>query len=95
MRIAQINFIRVNNALGGTERVYINMANEMVRRGHDVACFYFDKQQGAPIFHVDERVYIKNCYGALIIRVKKAIAQIRSCFIVVSVQISNVSSFWV
>ena len=81
MRIAQINFIRVNNALGGTEKVYINMANEMVQRGHDVACFYFDKQQGAPIFPVDKRVYLKNCYSTLNIRIKKTITQIKSWFI--------------
>ena len=80
MRIAQINFIRVNNALGGTEKVYINMANEMVKRGHEVACFYFDKQQGKPIFPVDQRVYLKNCYDLLNIKVNKFLARIKACF---------------
>ena len=81
MRIAQINFIRVNNALGGTEKVYINMANEMVKRGHEVACFYFDKQQGKPIFPVDQRVYLKNCYDLLNIKVNKFIAHLKACFV--------------
>lgn len=81
MKIAQIHLGRVNNALGGTEKVYINMANEMVSRGHEVACFYFDKEQGTPIFPVDERVYLKNCYDSLNTKVRDFVAQIKALFV--------------
>lgn len=63
MRIAQLNFTRVNNALGGTEKVFLTMANAMAEKGHKVGCFYYDKDQGKPLFPTHDDVYLKNCYN--------------------------------
>jgi len=81
MRIAQINFTRVNNALGGTEKVFFTMANELTNRGHSVACFYFDTSAGQPRFPIDERVYVKNCYSTISLKITKFLLHIRAWFI--------------
>ncbi len=45
---------------GGVEKVTVNFANEMVRRGHEVTILYLDGEEGAPYFPLDERVKTEN-----------------------------------
>ncbi len=45
---------------GGVEKVTVNFANEMVRRGHDVTILYLDRDEGEPYFPLSERVKTEN-----------------------------------
>ena len=66
MRIAEVDLIRVNNAYGGTERIFITLANAFVKRGHEVSCLYYDPVQGAPVVTPDPRIRLRNgCVGAV------------------------------
>lgn len=44
------------NTSGGVEKVTCNLANALVRRGHEVTILYRDKVEGKPYFPLDERV---------------------------------------
>ena len=81
MRIAQINFTRINNSIGGAEKVFFTMANELSDRGHQVGCFYYDSNKGQPVFPINKNVYVKNCCGSLTLKVKNIFLRIASCFI--------------
>ena len=61
MRIALVNMGRVNNAYGGTEKVFFDMANNLSRRGHEVVAIVHDTHQGSPVFPIDEAVEYHNC----------------------------------
>lgn len=45
---------------GGAEKVCCNMANEMVRRGHDVSIVYCYGKSGRPLFPLNENVRMYN-----------------------------------
>lgn len=61
MRIALVNMGRVNNAYGGTEKVFFDMANNLSRRGHEVVAIVHDTHRGSPAFSIDEAVEYHNC----------------------------------
>ncbi len=61
MRIALVNMGRVNNAYGGTEKVFFDMANNLSRRGHEVVAIVHDTHRGSPVFPIDEAVEYHNC----------------------------------
>lgn len=61
MRIALVNMGRVNNAYGGTEKVFFDMANNLTRRGHEVVAIVHDTHRGSPAFPVDDAVEYHNC----------------------------------
>lgn len=62
MKIALLNLWRVNNARGGTEKVFFNMAEAMTRLGHDVVCFASDSGDGEPPYLNKNAGYrFKNC----------------------------------
>ncbi len=47
MKIALLNLGRINNAFGGTEKVFFDMANNLSRLGHDVSTIVHDTHSGA------------------------------------------------
>ena len=66
MRIALVNLGRVNNAFGGTEKVFFDMANNLSRRGHEVVAIVYDTHRGSPAFTVDKAVEYHNCKVSLL-----------------------------
>lgn len=46
----------LDNVAGGVEKFSINLANEMVRRGHMVSFFTWDEIGAKPLFFLDDRV---------------------------------------
>lgn len=48
------------NSTGGAEKVCCNMANEMIRRGHDVSILYCFGKSGKPFFPLDDNVHLYN-----------------------------------
>lgn len=81
MKIAQIGFSRINNALGGTEKVFFTLANELVNRGHSVANIYYDNTPGKPLFPVDEKVLCQNCAHFRFSKVIRFFARLCSIFL--------------
>ena len=65
MRILLANFTKMVGDSGGLAKVNCAFANEMVRRGHEVATVYSDDREGEFFFHIDERVkkYNLRHYG--------------------------------
>ena len=61
MRVALVNLGRVNNAYGGTEKVFFDMANNLSRRGHEVVAIVHDTHRGSPAFPIDKAVKYCNC----------------------------------
>ena len=61
MKIALVNLSRVNNAYGGTEKVFFDMANNLSRRGHAVFALSHDTHRGHPSFPIDDKVDYRNC----------------------------------
>jgi len=61
MKIALVNLCRVNNAYGGTEKVFFDMANNLSRRGHAVFALVHDTHRGHPSFPIDSKVDYRNC----------------------------------
>ena len=61
MRIALVHLGRVNNAYGGTEKVFFDMANNLSRRGHEVTAIVYDTHRGSPAFPIDRAVKYCNC----------------------------------
>lgn len=55
-----VNFWRVIDSDGGTEKVFFNMANEFVNRGYEVVAVGMDDKLGHLFFHVDNRVRFIN-----------------------------------
>lgn len=81
MKIAQINFTRINNSIGGAEKVFFTMANELTVHGHQVGCFYYDTNKGTPSFPLEKNVSIKNCYDSFTLKIKNTFYRILACFI--------------
>ena len=66
MKIALLNLLRVNNAYGGTEKVFFDMANNLSRLGHDVIAIAHDTHPGQPSFPIEAKVKYINCKVDLI-----------------------------
>lgn len=81
MKIALITHTRVNGSLGGTELVFISMANLLAGKGHSVGCFYYDTTEGSPAYKIASNVFVKNCYSKLKLAVAKKTSKFRSWFI--------------
>lgn len=60
--IALLNVWRVVQAKGGTEKVFCDMANALIRRGYEVTLLFCDPNQGSPGFYVDAEVRCVNSY---------------------------------
>ena len=56
MRLLLANFSKMVGDTGGVAKVHCSFANEMKRRGHDVAMVFFDDKVGKPFFPVDDCV---------------------------------------
>lgn len=65
MNIVLLNFDSVVNSFGGTARVFANMANELVAKGHNVTGLTYELANGATAFEIDKRVHLKNCCSGL------------------------------
>lgn len=61
MKVALINLWRVNNAKGGTEKVFFDLANALVSRGYSVKAITHDVKSGTPFFYMDPLVRYCNC----------------------------------
>lgn len=60
MRILLANFTKMVQDTGGTAKVNCEFANEMIRRGHDVAMVYSDDREGSFFFPVREEALCYN-----------------------------------
>lgn len=60
-----VNYWRVIDSLGGAEKVFFNMANELVNRGYEVVAVGMEDKVGKPFFHVDDRVKFINAGSGL------------------------------
>lgn len=60
--IVLLNVWRVVQAKGGTEKVFCDMANALIRRGYEVTMLFCDPNQGSPGFYVDAGVRCVNSY---------------------------------
>lgn len=62
MKIALLNLYPVVDASGGAEKVFCDMANALVEKGHEVCAIASDKKDGLPYFHLDDRVSFVNAF---------------------------------
>lgn len=60
--VVLINNWRVVNAKGGTEKVFCDMANALVRRGFEVSAICFDEKKGLPGYALDSSVRFINAH---------------------------------
>lgn len=63
MNILLMNFWKVVNSSGGAEKVLCNMANEFVKRKHNVTIVVSDPEKGYPFYFLDEKVKFINLNG--------------------------------
>lgn len=59
-KILLLNLWRVNNATGGTEKVFFDMGNNLDRLGYQVFCVSYDVGEGRPLFNLSDTVSYKN-----------------------------------
>lgn len=59
-KVLLLDLWRVNNASGGTEKVFFEMANNLERLGYEVFCVAYDVAEGAPLFEIAKGVNYKN-----------------------------------
>lgn len=60
INVGLINLWRINNAKGGTEKVFFDMANNLCERGMDVFCWGYDLNTGEPGFYIKPTVTFIN-----------------------------------
>lgn len=60
VKVGLINLWRINNAKGGTEKVFFDMANNLSERGIDVFCWGYDLNDGEPGFYIKPTVTFIN-----------------------------------
>ena len=65
VHVVLINACRVVNAKGGMEKVFCDMANELVHRGFEVSAICFDQNKGLPGYPLDSDVQFINAYDEL------------------------------
>lgn len=63
MKIVLIDFFDVINTAGGMEKVLCNMANELIKRGHEITVICSDKNYGLPFFKLDKNINFINLNG--------------------------------
>lgn len=80
MKILLMDFWNVVNSTGGAEKVLCNMANEFVKRGHEICIACCDPIDGIPFFYLDNRVKFINlnasgkyCKGSIKLRAEREI----------------------
>lgn len=80
MKILLMDFWNVVNSTGGAEKVLCNMANEFVKRGHEICIVCCDPIDGMPFFYLDNRVKFINlnasgkyCKGSIKLRAEREI----------------------
>ncbi len=60
MKILLANFSKMVGDTGGAAKVHCAFANEMVRRGHEVAMVFCDDRQGKTFYPLSDRVEVFN-----------------------------------
>lgn len=60
MRILLANITSVVDIIGGVERIFCDMANELAERGHEISLVYSDAKVGKPYFKLLESI---KCYN--------------------------------
>ena len=83
MNIALINFDVIVNCFGGVSKVFAEMSNSFVERGHTVTALTYEFRQGQPAFYFDPRVMLKNCCNSSFERLfhNDSIAKFRTFYI--------------
>lgn len=83
MKILLMDFWNVVNSTGGAEKVLCNMANEFVKRGHEICIVCCDPINGMPFFYLDNRVKFINlnasgkyCKGSIKLRAEREILRL-------------------
>lgn len=61
LNIVMLTTVRFHQSKGGTEKVMIETANAMVKRGHKVTIIFRDKNGSKPGFELDSTVNLLNC----------------------------------
>lgn len=61
LHVVLLTTIRLHRSKGGAEKVMIDMANELVSRGHRVTIVCSDRQGSTPGFRLSDSVRILNC----------------------------------
>ena len=59
-KILLLNLWRVNNATGGTEKVFFDMGNNLDRLGYQVFCVSYDVGEGRALFSLSDTVSYRN-----------------------------------
>ncbi len=78
MKIGIINDYPLINSVGGTEKVFCDLANAMVQRGHEVTAVCFDGINGEPRFELDSRVHLVDAgFTAPPLALRKSIIELR------------------
>lgn len=65
LHVVLIDIWRVVNAKGGTEKVFCDMANALVRRGFEVSTICFDENKGLPGYPLDSDVKFINAHDEI------------------------------
>ena len=60
MKLLLANFSKMVGDTGGAAKMHCSFANEMKRRGHDVAMVFCDDKIGKPFFPVDDDIELYN-----------------------------------
>lgn len=60
--VVLVNIWRVVDAKGGTEKVFCEMANQLISRGYRVTAVCHDENQGKPGFELNDEVHFINTY---------------------------------
>lgn len=83
MNIALINLDGIVNSFGGVSKVFADMSNSLVARGHTVTALTFEVEQGDPAYSFDPKVNLKNCCQGLFEKIfhNDGIAKLRTFYI--------------
>lgn len=60
MKILLANITPVIDIIGGVERIFCDMANELAEKGHEISLLYSDNKEGKPYFRLSEGI---KCYN--------------------------------
>lgn len=62
IKVTLVDLWRINNAKGGTEKVFFDMADNLQQRGFQVVGLYYDTTPGKPAFYTNPEVTFQNLF---------------------------------
>ena len=83
MNIVLINFDGIVDSFGGVSKVFADMSNNLIAKGHSVTALTYEVKEGQPAFYFDPKVTFKNCCNGLTERLfhNDSIAKFRTFYI--------------